>query len=297
MITLKAFAKINLFLEVMGKRADGFHEIETCMIPIDLADQIAFWPDEEVTFTCDHPDVPTDETNLILKAVRLLQAHAKYQGGVGIRMEKRIPMAAGLGGGSSDAALTLRALNELWQLHLPHRELLELASQLGSDVPFFLFASPAWCTGRGEIVAPFTLEADLHFVLLCPNQGCSTAEVYRRLTLSEPPRSSQAMRDACSRGDSAAIGAAMWNRLEAPATALWPELSEARQWFATHGPALGVLGHQLSGSGSTYFALLPDANLAWQCADALRASFALVPGQDDSGLSLFVVGNRRSKGV
>lgn len=297
MITLKAYAKVNLFLEIHGPRPDGFHEIETCMVPIDLADTIHFWPDEAVSLTCDHADVPTDESNLILRAVRLMQEHAGYRGGVGVRLEKRIPLAAGLGGGSSDAALTLRALNEIWQLHLPNVELVQLAARLGSDVPFFLFHSAAWCTGRGERVEPFALEIELPLVLVCPTQGCATAEVYRRLPWPQQPRSSAAFRAACARGDRAAIGAALWNRLEEPAAELLPSLRGLRQWFEQHGAGLGVLGHQLSGSGSTYFALCDRMEQAWQCADALRAAFAFVPGQDDPGLSLFVVGNRRSKGV
>lgn len=297
-MTQHAPAKVNLFLEVLGKRADGYHELLTCMAALDLHDTLSFSPSQELSLTCDEPSLTTGPDNLILKAARLLQRHAGCPLGAAIHLTKRIPMEAGLGGGSSDAAAALRGLCALWELELPADELSALAAELGSDVPFFLAPEgAAWCTGRGETVAPFELKAELNFALLCPAKGVATAEAYRRLKPPAQPRSADAMRAALAAGDAAALGKALFNRLEEPAWALCPKLDEIRSLVVELSAAsCPILGHQMSGSGSAYFVLCPSAAAAQKTAAAIRSAGERRFGQDDLGFSLLAVRTRPPRG-
>src|SRR5437763_12343857 len=148
-------AKINLSLKILGRHNDGFHEIETLIAPISLADKIDIeWQSRWIDFSCDDPTLPGGDENLVVRAAKAFFEKAKISGGVSIKLHKKIPHGAGLGGGSSDAAATLRALNQLFQAKLSPDELAELGSTIGSDVSFFMFESAAVCKGRGEIVEP-----------------------------------------------------------------------------------------------------------------------------------------------
>src|ERR1700732_4595994 len=168
-------AKINLSLRVLGKRPDGFHEIETLIAPISLYDKIEVEKQSRwVDFSCDDPTLSTGDDNLVVRAANLFLEHAKIKSGVSIKLEKKIPHGAGLGGGSSDAAATLRALNELFETKLPREELAQLGSTIGSDVPFFFFESAAICKGRGEIVEPTKLKKKLSILLLKPAFGVAS---------------------------------------------------------------------------------------------------------------------------
>src|SRR5437868_14004366 len=158
-LSLLAPAKVNLFLEVLGQRPDGFHELETLMVAVDLCDRLEFRPDDSgaLTLTCDDPGLTCGPDNLVLKAAEQLRRSTKETRGARIHLEKRIPMQAGLGGGWSDAAATLKGLNQLWRLGLADAELARLGAEVGSDVAFFFSPGAAWCTGRGEKVEPVTL--------------------------------------------------------------------------------------------------------------------------------------------
>jgi len=180
---LLAPAKINLSFQIKGRRADGFHEIETLMAPIALADRLTIeraGNDGEIHFSCDDPSLPSGDDNLVVRAANLFRDTTKVAGGITISLEKKIPHGAGLGGGSSDAAITLLGLNELFETRLTQEDLLKLAAQLGSDVPFFIVRSPAICHGRGEIVSPVSLETDLPLLLLKPDFGVPTPWAYGR---------------------------------------------------------------------------------------------------------------------
>src|SRR3954469_21339572 len=174
-------AKINLSLKVLGKRADGFHEIETLIAPISLCDTIDIEKQNRwIDFSCDDPTLPGGDENLVVRAAKLFLEQAKIKSGVSIKLEKKIPHGAGLGGGSSDAAAMLRALNELFETNLSREELGKIAAEIGSDVPFFLFNSAAVCKGRGEIVEPAKLKSKLSILLLKPAFGVPTAWAYSR---------------------------------------------------------------------------------------------------------------------
>ncbi|MGC8873507.1 MAG: 4-(cytidine 5'-diphospho)-2-C-methyl-D-erythritol kinase [Chloroflexia bacterium] len=167
MATWRAYAKINLCLEVLGRRRDGYHEVLTILQTVDLYDTLAFEPADDLTLTCSDRRLE-GEGNLVLRAARLLQRAAGVDRGATIHLEKRIPTAAGLGGGSSDAAVTLLALSSLWGLRMTRSNLENLATALGADVPFFLYGGTALAEGRGDRLSPLPALAEHWVVLVCP---------------------------------------------------------------------------------------------------------------------------------
>lgn len=280
-VVARAPAKVNLFLEVLAKRPDGYHEIATLMLAVRLFDRLVFKeePDGRLELTCNQPGLTTGSDNLIVRAARLLQQRTGCSHGASIQLVKRIPLAAGLAGGSSDAAATLAALNQLWRLGLSNAELAQLGSEVGSDVPFFFHTPAAWCTGRGEIVTPVPVGRPLHLVLLCPSFGCSTAAVYRNVTVPADPCNGDDLRRALTQGDPEAVGRLLFNRLQAAAAALEPDITKYHRRLAELGPA----GQLMSGSGSSLFALCRDAPEARRLASSLRQ------GLDKERFSVFVV--------
>jgi len=267
-LVVQAPAKVNLFLELHGQRADGYHNLETLIVQVDLFDTLAFTAHDTLELRCDDPGLPTDERNLVLKAARLLQQHTGSTAGARMHLQQQIPHEAGLGGGSSDAASTLVALNQLWNLHLPVDDLAGLAGQLGSDVPSFLLG-PCWCTGRGEVVRPLPDGPTLNMVLVKPPVGCSTAEVYRRVSLPAVPQSGEAILQAWTQHDVPAIATAMMNRLQTAAFGLQPAVKRLYDAVTAQRP----LATLLCGSGSTVLAVLADqpsaARLARRLTDEL----------------------------
>ncbi|MHC4593294.1 MAG: 4-(cytidine 5'-diphospho)-2-C-methyl-D-erythritol kinase, partial [Planctomycetota bacterium] len=163
-LKVRAPSKINLYLEVLGQRPDGFHEIRTVMQAVSLCDELSFSArsDGQVVLSCSSPDLPLDDRNLIVRAARLLKGRYGTERGASVELHKRIPVGGGLGGGSADCAVTLLALNRLWGLGAPLDELAETATELGSDVPFFLWGGTALCEGRGERVSPLPCLQPMH---------------------------------------------------------------------------------------------------------------------------------------
>jgi 4-diphosphocytidyl-2-C-methyl-D-erythritol kinase len=266
-VTVQAPAKVNLFLEVLAKRPDGYHDIATVMVAVGLHDTLEIREDTpgEIRLLSDHPSLTTGPDNLICRAAALLRQQTGCSRGARIQLRKRIPLAAGLAGGSADAAATLLGLNRLWGLGLAPAELARLGSQVGSDVAFFFALPAAWCTGRGEIVQPLTLGRPLWFLLVCPGVGLSTAEVYRGVRVPATPVAGDAIRAALAVGDVARVGRHLHNRLQEPAERLCPAVARWRQRLAPLGPA-GVL---MSGSGSSVFALCREESEAQRLAGML----------------------------
>ncbi|MBM4083267.1 MAG: 4-(cytidine 5'-diphospho)-2-C-methyl-D-erythritol kinase [Planctomycetes bacterium] len=253
-LALLAPAKLNLFLEVLRKREDGYHDLETVMQEIDLCDELAFERRERgITLTCDDVRVPTDERNLVWRAASLLSDECGVQDGVAIHLRKRIPVGGGMGGGSSDAAATLKGLNRLWRLELSDEELRSFAARLGSDVAFFITGGTAVCHGRGEIVSSFRVPTPLTYVLLCPELSVSTASVYRRLRLDLTCRreSAKYLRDALTSANPDQIGRLLFNRLEEVTFQLYPALLGFREGLQK----MGFCGTLMTGSGSALFGL------------------------------------------
>jgi 4-diphosphocytidyl-2-C-methyl-D-erythritol kinase len=257
---LRAPAKINLSFRILHRRADGFHEIETLMTPVSLYDEITLQPNESgLRFDCDVSELSND--NLVVRAAELFFETKKTKPAVHITLKKNIPHGAGLGGGSSDAATTLRGLNELFEAGLSREELSELAAQIGSDVPFFIYQSAATCRGRGEIVTPMKLKAPLSLLLLKPEFSVPTPWAYSRWTDSrELPNISYATQEFG--------GVQFVNDLERPAFEKFVFLAETNRWLQQQPEVGAVL---LSGSGSTVFAVLKDGADAKKLAERARA--------------------------
>jgi 4-diphosphocytidyl-2-C-methyl-D-erythritol kinase len=267
-VVVQAPAKVNLYLEVLAKRSDGYHEIATLMVAVSLYDTLVFKEENsgDLRLRCDHPGLSTGSENLVLRAARLLRQHSSCQRGAAITLTKRIPLAAGLAGGSTDAAATLAGLNRLWRLGLTTTELIALSAQLGSDVAFFFATPAAWCTGRGERVEALPLPETLYIVLLCPTVGLSTADVYRGVTVPERPLTGVEIRQALAQGQMEAIGRRLHNRLQRVAEGLCPAVAAAYARLEALRPA----GQLMSGSGSSLFALCRHWEEAVRIARAIR---------------------------
>jgi 4-diphosphocytidyl-2-C-methyl-D-erythritol kinase len=250
MLTVYAPAKINLVLEVLGKHND-YHRISSIVQSIDLCDVLNFQPDEEVCFECDEPSLKLD--NLVTQAATLLKESTKYSLGARIELRKHIPWGVGLGGGSSDAAATLLALNELWGLGLPLSELVHLASKLGSDVPFFMHKGTALVEGKGEKVTPLPYLSSAFFVLLVPplpKISDKTKQMYNNLDDAHFTKG-QFVQQALSslrRGKAIAPGL-MFNVFEKVAFDFFPGLDKYRKTLEE----AGALGVYLAGSGPCLF--------------------------------------------
>jgi 4-diphosphocytidyl-2-C-methyl-D-erythritol kinase len=248
---LLAPAKINLSFRIKERRADGFHEIETLMAPISFADRITIeraGGDGEICFTCDDPSLPAGEDNLVVRAAQLFRQGRNIRSGITIVLEKKIPHGAGLGGGSSDAASTLLGLNELFDVGLEQEELMGLAAQLGSDVPFFIARSAAVCRGRGEIVVPTSLATKLRLMLFKPDFAVPTPWAYGRWKESrELPGADYSAQEFS--------GIRFVNDLERPVFEKFVLLAHLKTWLRQQPEVAVAL---LSGSGSTVFAVLRE---------------------------------------
>jgi len=271
MIRLRAPAKLNLYLRVLGTRPDGYHEIETVFERIDLADELTFEPHPSaLSLTCTDPGLSCGGDNLVMRAARLLQEVTGPTRGARIHVIKRIPLAAGLGGGSSDAAATLLGLNQLWRLGLGHASLLRLASAVGSDVPFFLTDGPfAIGRGRGDACEPVASGTRLAHLLVVPPERLSTAAVYAAsgfdLTASKPSLTMGL--HALSNGSLGELAEGLWNDLEPEAIRRCPVISRIQ----SHLRESGAVAARVCGSGSAVFGLCRDLPHAQAVASRLHA--------------------------
>ncbi len=282
-IQVRAPAKLNLFLDILGLRPDGYHDLEMLMQAVSLCDDIEITLDtfKERQIICvtpegdPIPEIPCDSRNLAWRAADLFYSAGGFpDNGLTIRIVKRIPAQAGLAGGSADAAAVLRGLKELcrdWNPPSPG----PLAEQCGSDVPFCLHGGTAWVLGRGEIVQPIEFSALLHYVIVKPPFGVSTPALFKAFdqNASEPrPDKERRMSDAqrllsCLRaGDPSHIGPLLRNALEPVASQFHPEILQIREALL----ALGACGARMTGSGSAVFGLFPDEDSARRACEALK---------------------------
>ncbi|CAM3470173.1 4-(cytidine 5'-diphospho)-2-C-methyl-D-erythritol kinase [Paenibacillus lupini] len=252
----KAPAKINLMLDVMRKREDGFHEVEMIMTMVDLADRLELeeLPRDTIIISSQAGYIPLDEKNLAFQAARLIKERYDVRKGVYIHLDKKIPVAAGLAGGSSDAAAALRGLNRLWQLNIPEDELCRLGAELGSDVPFCVTGGTAIARGRGEKLEQISNPPQCWVVLAKPPINVSTADVYGKLRANELKShpSTQDMVSAIERGSFSDICAGLGNVLENVTLDLYPEVLQLKESMQK----LGADGVLMSGSGPTVFGLV-----------------------------------------
>jgi 4-diphosphocytidyl-2-C-methyl-D-erythritol kinase len=251
-----AHAKVNLFLRVLRRREDGFHEIETLIAPITLHDSLVIEPADRLEFYCDQPGLAGDD-NLVMRAARAFFAETNREPKCRVTLRKKIPHGAGLGGGSSDAAATLRGLNRFFDANLSNETLSSLAAKLGSDVPFFLNEKAATCSGRGEIVMPVPLSASLNLLLLKPEFGVPSAWAYSRW------HATCQLMGAIYQPQKFA-GITLLNDLERPVFEKFVFLAQMKSWLGRQAEIGAAL---MSGSGSTIFAVMrPNAD-----GDALAA--------------------------
>lgn len=277
-LTKSSPCKVNLLLNILGKRADGMHELETVMQPVNVCDTLEFTRGGAgVQFTCNRADLPMDGGNLVVRAATNFLRLAGINEGVRLHLEKRIPVAAGLGGGSGNAATTLLGLNELFGGPLNAGPLQSLAAGLGSDVPFFLQSRPALATGRGEKVQSLALFPALQskvILLVHPGFGIATAWAYQELAkhpaaLNGQPGRAQKLITALQGGPLSAAATEFYNSLEAPALNKFPVLGLYQEFFRAQGADVALM----SGSGSTTFAIFPNQSAAESVVEPFKQKF------------------------
>ena len=274
-VQISAPAKVNLFLEILGKRSDGFHELATVMTSVSLFDQIQFSPNESgkiqltISFADSkrsETDIPVDQKNLIVSSLlKLRDTYGSPEMGMDVVLDKRIPAAAGLGGASSNAAAAIVAGDLAWRLEMSMMDRSEVAAQIGSDVPFFLYGGTALCTGRGEKVRTVEAPYGIALVIAKPVCGLSTPAVFRECAVPDSPADVDGFLEVVTHGNPEKIADSMHNRLQPVAESLQQEVLALAQAF----DQTGCLGHQMSGSGTSYFGIFPDVQAAGIAADEL----------------------------
>jgi 4-diphosphocytidyl-2-C-methyl-D-erythritol kinase len=277
-LELPSPCKVNLLLNILGRRADGFHELETVLLPVAVFDQLSFSRSgRAVELTCSHPGLPTDGRNLVHRAAERFRDAARIADGIRIHLEKRIPMEAGLGGGSANAATTLLGLNEVFGRPLGPDQLQAIAAGLGSDIPFFLQPGPALATGRGERIEPLAAFPALRgggLLLAHPGFGVSTAWAYQQLARFPAALHGRAGRAreliaSLQAPNPAAAADGLYNAFEAPVLKKYPLLAVFQEFLRAEGAAAALM----SGSGSTTFALTDGLAGAQALADKFSARF------------------------
>lgn len=281
-------AKVNLILNILRRRPDGFHELESVFHHVNVCDRLSFRRGGSgIQLTCSNPALPTDAGNLVYRAAAKFLETAKITDGVSLHLEKQIPLAAGLGGGSGNAATALLGLNEIFDRPLTLSQLHEMAATLGSDVNFFLQDRPALATGRGEQVEslePFAALRGVWILLVHPGFGISTPWAYRELArfpaaVNGRPGRARQLVTLLQGNNLAAAGREFYNSLEAPALEKYPVLALYQEFFRSHGAAAALM----SGSGSTTFALFSAQAIAERALEEFKSQFgatgwtALVP--------------------
>ena len=273
-LRVRSYAKVNLGLEVLGTRADGYHELRTLFQTVDLHDDIRIRrTPKDITVVCPHPAVPEDAKNLAWRAADALRRYAKAAGGVEIRIDKRIPVAGGLGGGSSNAAATLLALDRLWETGLGLDGLLPVARRLGADVPYFLYGGTALGLARGDEIYPLRRQVKAHVVIVDPARPISTAAVFARVDASLTPRenSNTILRFVSRDLEGKEAFPVLANDLERAALEEAPDLARVVGRIRDALVREGALLASLSGSGSSYFGVFDDPQRARRAHAALAS--------------------------
>jgi len=287
-IVLKAYAKINWALDVLGERADGYHDVEMVMQSIDLCDIVSLTEKNDgISMGCDGDSIPVDETNTAYRAAALIKERFGIEKGLEIELKKNIPVAAGLAGGSADAAAVLVGLNRMWELNLQDSDLMALAGIIGSDVPFCVAGGTALARGRGEKIAKLSPAEGIWLVLVTLKQHVSTAEVYGRLNLnrvSARPNIAGMVHSLRNR-DFEGIARNMVNVLEVVTLELCPEIDAVKDDIMRQG----AIGCCMSGSGPTVYGLFGDEYAARRAYTALNRKYSQCFVVQTAGLGVQVV--------
>jgi 4-diphosphocytidyl-2-C-methyl-D-erythritol kinase len=269
-VTIPAYAKVNLFLDVVGKRPDGYHTLVTLFERVDLADQLTLeWiPQDRVEVRCDHPEVPQDGTNLVARAAQGYRKAAGITQGLRVTLEKRIPVGGGLGGGSSDAAATLLGLQQLTENRLDRQQLVSLGQQLGADVPFFL-CQRAWALGRGrgDLLTPLESAANLWHLLIFPKFPVPTRQVYGAFVLTgDHPDVRMLIRALRDQTQVPRVRELLFNALEPTVEHLYPALRDVKRTLQM----IGLERPLVCGSGATVMAVCGSRTEAQEAAQVLQ---------------------------
>lgn len=262
-IRLRAHAKINLYLDVVGKREDGYHDLETIFHSIDLHDDVVIRKQDKkgIAIRCEHPGVPSDYRNLAYRAAQCLSDEVGGIGGVAIDIYKRIPVAAGLAGGSANAAAVLHGVNQLFELGFTQDVLMRLGGRLGADVPFCLHGGAALGLGIGDQLTTLPALSNVSLILLNPGVEVSTAAVFKKLnfSLTTPEKACIIIKTCMEKSNIVGIGKNLYNRLEGPVFSEYPEVCALKNELSTQAGCYGAL---MSGSGATVFAVMHDTDAA-----------------------------------
>lgn len=286
-LLVHAHAKVNLYLNVTGKRPDGYHDIETVFHSIQLHDDVVLRPlaKPEILIQCSHPLVPCDSRNLGYRAARLMMNYTGNVGGLEVSIKKRIPVAAGLAGGSADAAAVLWGMNQLFELGLTQTELMGLGLQLGADVPFCLLGGAAIGRGIGEILTSLPPLEETHLLLTNPGIEVRTSWVFRHLhfALTNTSPDDIILLGCLEDGDRRGVAENMYNCLETPVFLKYPDVEALKRELAGCRGSYGAL---MSGSGATVFSIMRDAVSARQAVSRFRNRFTFCTATLTSGASL-----------
>ena len=289
-IRIRAHAKINLYLDVVGKREDGYHDLETIFHSIELHDDVIIYKQatKGITVSCEHPRVPQDSRNLAYRAANLLSDSVGGLDGIAIDIHKRIPVAAGLAGGSANAAAVLYGVNELFELGLTQETLRQFGAKLGADIPFCLHGGAALGLGIGDQLTRLPALSAVPLLLLNPGIHISTATVFKKLNFSLTIREKRGiiMKTCLAKKDVAGIGRNLYNLLEVPVFSHYPEIAALKTELSTQAGAYGAL---MSGSGATVFAVMQNSDVAHQCASYFkdRVSFCTTTVTTPVGVSVY----------
>ena len=263
----RAYAKINLCLDVVGKREDGYHDLKMIMVPINFYDVLEMEFAEETTLELNRDYLPINDKNTIIKAIHIMQERYNIEEEFRCRLEKHIPTRAGLAGGSADAAAAIRMINRMCNLHLTKDEMIAAGKEVGADVPFCILNRPAFVEGSGEKITTFSCNPDFYLLLIKPRKGVSTAEAFHIVDEQEGIHPDcKAMQKALEYNDYDGIIASLGNSMENAAMTLVPEIRKAKQDLLE----LGFDGVLMSGSGSTVFGITRDVELLDSSIDVLK---------------------------
>ena len=263
----RAYAKINLCLDVVGKREDGYHDLKMIMVPINFYDVLEMEFAPETTLELNRDYLPINDKNTIIKAIHIMQEKYNITEEFRCRLEKHIPTRAGLAGGSADAAAAIRMINRMCNLHLTKDEMIAVGKEVGADVPFCILNRPAFVEGIGEKITTFSCSPDFYLLLIKPRKGVSTAEAFHIVDKQEGIHPDcKAMQEALESNDYDGIISSLGNSMENAAMTLVPEIRNAKQGLLE----LGFDGVMMSGSGSTVFGITKDGELLDRSIDILK---------------------------
>lgn len=264
----RAYAKINLCLNIKSRREDGYHELEMIMVPIDFYDALEMIPSDEMRIYNNRAYIPVNEKNTVIKAVQVLRQRYGFDTNFEIRLQKHIPTRAGLAGGSADAAAAIRMMNRMLNLNMSEQDMIDCGKEVGADVPFCILSKPALVQGIGEVIVPFECHPDFHILLVKPKRGVSTKEAFELSDQTEPEHPDcRKMGRALIEGNYQGIVDALGNSLEGAALQLVPEIRQVKEALSL----LGFDGVLMSGSGSTVFGITKDEALVDKTMELMRA--------------------------